>query len=85
MSGKQYSLRPKQEEAILKKSIETLTPFTGRRPVGWRAPSWQLSAKSLDLVAKHGFEYSSNMMDRLVPYLHPETHGVTNFAVESHH
>src|SRR6202158_4451606 len=68
-------LDPKQEEAILKKSIETLTPLAGRRPVGWRAPAWQLSAKSLDLVAKHGFEYSSNMMDRLLPYLHPPAGG----------
>src|SRR6266478_2885987 len=40
-----------------------------------RASAWQLSAKSLELVAKHGFEYSSNMMDRLAPYLHPETGG----------
>ncbi|HWN93257.1 MAG TPA: ribulose phosphate epimerase, partial [Verrucomicrobiae bacterium] len=64
-----------QEEAILTKSLETLTPLCGRRPVGWRAPAWQLSACSLDLAAKHGFEYSSNMMDRLVPYRHPEAHG----------
>ena len=64
-----------QEEAILLKSLETLTPLAGRRPVGWRAPAWQLSANSLDLVARHGFEYSSNMMDRLVPYLHAEVHG----------
>src|SRR6266545_2857318 len=68
-------LDPKQEEAILTKSLEVLTPLAGRRPVGWRAPAWQLSAKSLELVASHGFEYSSNMMDRLVPYLHPEAHG----------
>src|ERR1700730_6957531 len=68
-------LEPKQEEAILKKSLETLTPLAGRRPGGWRAPAWQLSASSLDLVPKHGFEYSSNMMDRLVPYLHPVAHG----------
>src|ERR1700687_3119368 len=74
-------LDPKQEEAILKKSIETLTPLAGRRPGRWRAPGrdvsaqWPLSPKSLDLVAKHGFEYSSNMMDRLVPYLHPEADG----------
>ena len=68
-------LDPKQEEAILTKSLETLTPLGGRRPVGWRAPAWQLSACSLDLAAKHGFEYSSNMMDRLVPYRHPEAHG----------
>src|SRR5207247_9417659 len=68
-------LEAKQEEAILVKSIEPLTPLAGERPVGWRAPAWQLSASSLDLVAKHGFEYSSNMMDRLAPYLHAEAHG----------
>src|SRR5713101_6865362 len=74
-------LDPKQEEAILEKSLEVLTPLAGRRPVGWRAPAWQLSAKSLELVAKHGFEYSSNMMDRLAPYLHPETGGRALFQV----
>src|SRR3984893_5132180 len=68
-------LEPKQEEAILKKSLETLTPLAGRRPGGWRAPAWQLSASSLDLVAKHGFEYSSNMMDRLPAYPPPVAHG----------
>ena len=68
-------LDPAREEAILTKSLETLTPLAGRRPVGWRAPAWQLSASSLGLAAKHGFEYSSNMMDRLVPYVHPEMHG----------
>jgi peptidoglycan-N-acetylglucosamine deacetylase len=68
-------LDARQEETILLKSLETLTPLAGGRPVGWRAPAWQLSANSLDLVARHGFEYSSNMMDRLVPYLHPEAHG----------
>ena len=68
-------LEASREEAILVKSLETLTPLAGGRPVGWRAPAWQLSASSLDLVAKHGFEYSSNMMDRLAPYLHAEAHG----------
>jgi len=68
-------LDPKQEEAILSRSLEALTPLAGQRPVGWRAPAWQLSSSSLDLVAKHGFEYTSNMMDRLVPYLHPAAHG----------
>src|SRR5262245_53742396 len=59
-----------REEAILLKSLEVLTPLAGRRPVGYRAPAWQLSAHTLELVAAHGFQYSSNMMDRLVPYLH---------------
>jgi len=56
-------------------TVSGLAALLLSRPVGWRAPAWQLSAKSLELVAKHGFEYSSNMMDRLAPYLHPETGG----------
>jgi len=43
--------------------------------VGYRAPAWQLSAATLGLLARHGFDYSSNMMDRLVPYLHPDEGG----------
>jgi peptidoglycan/xylan/chitin deacetylase (PgdA/CDA1 family) len=64
-----------QEEAILARSVATLTKHGGARPVGYRAPGWQLSAASLTLLARHGFEYSSNMMDRLVPYLHPPVDG----------
>ena len=64
-----------REEAILLKSLEALTPLAGARPVGYRAPAWQLSAHTLELVAAHGFEYSSNMMDSLAPYLHPAIGG----------
>jgi peptidoglycan/xylan/chitin deacetylase (PgdA/CDA1 family) len=64
-----------QEEQILVRSVEVLTRQAGRRPVGYRAPAWQLSAHTLELVGRHGFEYSSNMMDRLGPYLHAERGG----------
>ena len=66
-------LEPAQEEKILLRSLEVLTRQARRRPVGYRAPAWQLSASTLTLLARHGFEYSSNMMDRLRPYLHPVT------------
>jgi peptidoglycan-N-acetylglucosamine deacetylase len=68
-------LEPGREKEILEKSLEVLTPLAGRRPVGYRAPAWQFSAHTLDLLAGEGFEYSSNMMDRLVPYLHPPVAG----------
>jgi peptidoglycan/xylan/chitin deacetylase (PgdA/CDA1 family) len=68
-------LEAAQEEKILLRSVEVLTRQGGRRPVGYRAPAWQLSAHTLDLLARHGFEYSSNMMDRLSPYLHPARQG----------
>ncbi|MBI1959135.1 MAG: polysaccharide deacetylase [Candidatus Rokubacteria bacterium] len=68
-------LTPDREEAILLKSLEVLTPLAGKRPVGYRAPAWQFSASTLGLVARHGFDYSSNMMDSLAPYLHPPIEG----------
>lgn len=60
-----------EEERILTRSLEVLSKHAGRRPTGYRAPAWQFSPRTLALLARHGFDYSSNMMDRLVPYLHP--------------
>lgn len=60
-----------EEEKILVRSVEVLTRHAGRRPRGYRAPAWQLSERTIALLERHGFEYSSNMMDRLAPYLHP--------------
>jgi peptidoglycan/xylan/chitin deacetylase (PgdA/CDA1 family) len=68
-------LPPGREREILLRSLDVLTPLAGRRPVGYRAPAWQLSAETLPLLAAEGFEYSSNMMDRLSPYLHPPVGG----------
>jgi len=69
------SLGRAREQEILVKSVEVLTPLAGRRPIGYRAPAWQLSADTLALLAGEGFDYSSNMMDQLVPYVHPPVGG----------
>src|SRR5262250_1809228 len=68
-------LPAEREEQILVKSAEVLTALTGRRPLGYRAPAWQVSPSTLGLLVKHGFDYSSNFMDRLRPYLHPPIDG----------
>ena len=68
-------LPPEREEAILLKSVEVLSRLGKTRPLGYRAPAWQLSAATVPLLVKHGFAYSSNMMDRLSPYLHPAVGG----------
>jgi peptidoglycan-N-acetylglucosamine deacetylase len=60
-----------QEEEILEKSVTILEKASGRRPVGYRSPSWELSAASLGLLEKYGFLYSSNFMDDYFPYMHP--------------
>ncbi len=68
-------LEPGREREILLRSLDVLTPLAGRRPIGYRAPAWQLSGETLELIARESFEYSSNMMDRLSPYLHPRIDG----------
>lgn len=59
-----------QERDILRRSLDGLEALSGMRPVGYRAPYWKLSAHTLDLLREHGFRYSSNMMDHIVPYIH---------------
>jgi len=68
-------LPPDREEAILARSVDVLTRLGGARPIGYRAPAWQLSAATIPLLVQYGFAYSSNMMDRLSPYMHPPVGG----------
>jgi len=66
---------PAEEEAILARSIEVLTRRAGRRPVGYRSPSWEFSPATLGLLHRYEFLYSSNMMDDYHPYRHPTPPG----------
>jgi peptidoglycan/xylan/chitin deacetylase (PgdA/CDA1 family) len=69
------TLTPGAEEAILAKSVAVLERATGVRPVGYRSPFGEISAVTFELLERYGFDYSSNMMDDLVPYLHPSATG----------
>ncbi|NRG17226.1 polysaccharide deacetylase [Rhizobiales bacterium] len=50
------------EEEELVRGIATIERLTGRKPRGYRSPSWDLSEHSVDLLLKHGFRYDSSMM-----------------------
>ncbi len=56
------SLRPEQEEADLARGIERIVRLTGKKPRGYRSPSWDLSPVTLPLLLEHGFLYESSMM-----------------------
>ena len=56
------------EERLLTQSIEYLTKVTGKRPVGFRAPSWAFSPHTLGLIRKAGFLYDSSLMAMDEPY-----------------
>jgi peptidoglycan/xylan/chitin deacetylase (PgdA/CDA1 family) len=64
-----HDLPVDQQREIIERSAEVLEPLTGDRPVGYRAPWWQLSLESPDLLAAAGFQYDSSLMDDDVPYL----------------
>ena len=51
-----------EEQRLLTQSIEFLTKATGKRPVGYRAPSWQFSFWTMKQVKDAGFLYDSSLM-----------------------
>src|SRR5262249_5979551 len=57
-----------EEERLLDRAIEYLTKVTGKRPVGYRAPSWAFSPNTLDLIRKKGFLYDSSLQALDEPY-----------------
>lgn len=58
-----------EEEAGLIRANEQIKKLTGRYAAGYRSPSWDLSAHSVELLLKHGFFYESSMMGNdYLPY-----------------
>src|SRR5262249_30761275 len=62
------SLTEAEERAIIERGAEVLEPLTGTRPRGYRAPLWELNARTPELLAAAGFAYDSSLMDDDVPY-----------------
>lgn len=56
------------EERLMTQAIEYVTKATGKRPAGYRAPSWAFSAHTLGHILKAGFLYDSSMMAMDEPY-----------------
>jgi len=61
-------LDPIAEEATLAKTSLILQNITGQKPVGYRAPWWELNPGSPALLAQHGYLYDSSLMDDDRPY-----------------
>jgi len=51
-----------EEQKLLNQSIELLTKTMGKRPVGYRAPSWAMSRFTMKQVKEAGFLYDSSLM-----------------------
>jgi peptidoglycan/xylan/chitin deacetylase (PgdA/CDA1 family) len=56
------------EERRLLRGLEALDAVAGVRPIGYRAPMWELSYRLPALLVRHGFRYDSGLMDADHPY-----------------
>jgi len=56
------------ERSIFDRSMESLRAV-GARPVGYRAPYWLVSDRTVGHLKRLGFRYSSNFMDDDMPYM----------------
>jgi peptidoglycan-N-acetylglucosamine deacetylase len=56
------------ERDLMRRSVETLTEITGKKPVGIRTPSWDFSPATMKLVREFGLLYDSSLMADDRPY-----------------
>jgi peptidoglycan/xylan/chitin deacetylase (PgdA/CDA1 family) len=63
------SVPPDEERRILERGIACIRRITGKAPLGYRSPAWDLSPQSVNLLLEFGFLYDSSMMgDDFTPY-----------------
>ena len=59
----------REEEAYwLDRGVEVITKATGSKPSGWRAPLYNFSNNSADLLIERGFSYDASLMGDDIPY-----------------
>jgi peptidoglycan/xylan/chitin deacetylase (PgdA/CDA1 family) len=68
-----------EEQAELRDALETLRSL-GAEVVGYRSPSWDFSPHTLSLLSQNQFQYSSNLLDDIKPYMH-EAYGLVELPV----
>ena len=56
------------EKRLLEMAVERMTELIGERPVGYRAPSWNFSDNTLELLMDMDFLYDSSLMADDRPY-----------------
>ncbi|MEX2650521.1 MAG: polysaccharide deacetylase [Alphaproteobacteria bacterium] len=66
-------LSAEEERTWLRRAIESIERTTGRRPRGYRAPSYAFSRATLGFLLEEGFDYDASLMGDDIPYVleHP--------------
>ena len=60
--------KEKEEEGIVRGN-EAIQKLAGRKAVGYRCPSWDITSYTIDFLVKHDFLYDTSLMaDDYIPY-----------------
>ncbi|RLI31114.1 polysaccharide deacetylase [Candidatus Bathyarchaeota archaeon] len=58
-----------EEEGIFERMMTALTDVMGEKPLGFRAPYWLYSERTIDHLKRYGFLYTSDFMNDDMPYM----------------
>ena len=58
----------KEERALIREVVETITRSIGRPPRGWLSPALSETVRTLDILAENGIEYVGNWVNDDQPY-----------------
>ena len=61
-------MNEEQEKDVIVRCIELATKLTGRKPVGWRAPLYQIREATYTMLEELGFEYGKPCGECLVAH-----------------
>lgn len=61
-----------EQDRAIQNATNSLERITGEKPVGFRMPEGEMDEKTLTIVKKHGYEYSSSLSDDDIPYYNEE-------------
>lgn len=67
------SMTPEQERADIQKGTDALQRLTGKKPIGYRAPSWAPTHHTLPILEEMGFLYDASLIGDERPYIAPGT------------
>jgi peptidoglycan/xylan/chitin deacetylase (PgdA/CDA1 family) len=62
------TLTPDEERRMIERGIEALVRVTGKAPVGYRSPSWELSQSTYSLLQEYGIRYDASQLGADRPY-----------------
>jgi len=74
-----------EEERLLDKAIARIGSLTGKKPAGYRAPSWAFSPWTMDLIRKKGFVYDSSLQNSEIPFeilAHGQPTGIIELPID---